>query len=98
MKPAVAVHVTDDVELRRVYDLFMGRDPILTRMYLDMLDIEHDPQALVAAKDRVHIFRFDPTNESAPPPLPEDLLWLWLLIPLGLLLIDWRGRRRAGRR
>jgi deazaflavin-dependent oxidoreductase (nitroreductase family) len=89
----LARRVTDDDELRRVYELFMRRDPVILRWYLDTLAIEADPADLVAKKERIYWLRFDPTIEPTPPPLEADLAWVWLIA--GAALVGLLRLRRA---
>jgi deazaflavin-dependent oxidoreductase (nitroreductase family) len=90
---ATAVRITDDQELLAVYDLFMRRDPPLTRWYLDSLDIQPNPDDLLAKKERTNWFRFDPTDEATPPPLEADLVWVLPVMGIGLSLV-WVLTRR----
>jgi len=52
-------------------------------MYLDYLDIKPEPEDIIAKKDRIYWFRFDPTDETTPPPLEADLVWV---LPAALLV------------
>jgi deazaflavin-dependent oxidoreductase (nitroreductase family) len=83
---AVATRVTDDHELLAVYNLFMRRDPPLTRWYLDSLDIQPNQADVLAKKERINWFRFDPTNEDTPPALETDLGWVLPMMGIALLL------------
>ncbi len=82
-----AERVTDEQELLDVVRLFMQRDPPLTKRYLATLDIREDLSDLIEKKERTYFFRFDPTNESTPPPLKADLVWIWPLLIAGLGLL-----------
>ena len=82
----IAARVTDDREVLAVYNLFMRRDPPLTRWYLDSLDIQPNQADVLAKKERINWFRFDPTNEDTPPALETDLGWVLLIMGIGLLL------------
>ena len=83
---AIAARVTDDQELLAVYDLFMRRDPPLTNWYLDSLGIQRNHDDVIAKKERINWFRFDPTDEPTPPPLETDLVWVLPLVGFGLAL------------
>ena len=83
-----AVRVTDNQELLAVYDLFMRRDPPLTRWYLDSLDIQPNHDDVLAKKERINWFRFDPTDEDTPPALETDLVWVLPIVGIGLL-VSW---------
>lgn len=93
-EPAIAVRITDDLELLAVYDLFMRRDAPLTRWYLDSLGIQPDRQDVIAMKDRIYWIRFDPTDEITPEPLENDLVWVLPAVLLGLLLFWLLARQR----
>jgi deazaflavin-dependent oxidoreductase (nitroreductase family) len=87
-----ARRVTDDDELLDAMRVFMRRDPPLTRWYLHSLGIQLDSQSIIANKERIHLLRFDPTNEATPPGLDVDLAWIW---PLALVWVwIFRPRRR----
>ncbi|MGC9399224.1 MAG: nitroreductase family deazaflavin-dependent oxidoreductase [Anaerolineae bacterium] len=84
----IASRVTDDDELRAVYHGFKRRSWPVMRWYLSSVGIDpQDPDDYVAKKERVYIFRFDPTAEPTPPPLEADLVWVWPLTLVGLLLV-----------
>ncbi len=85
----IATQVTDDEELRQVYHRFREDNQAMMDWYLQSKGIEpDDPDDYVAKKERVTIFRFDPTDEPTPPPLEADLVWVWPLA-LGVLLGAW---------
>lgn len=84
-----AVRVTDDDELTQVVDLFMRRNALLTRRYLESLGIKADRSDMLMKKDRLYLLRFDPTNEPTPHGLEADLKWLWPVIGLVALLLVW---------
>ncbi len=75
-----ARRVTEDAEIRRVYDLFKQRNPVMLQWYLDALDIEDTPEDMIAKKDRLYFLTFDPTDEPTPPPQEADLKWVWWVI------------------
>ncbi len=77
---AIAVRVSDDQEMLDVYELFLRRDPPLLKLYLQSLDIQNNPAEVLANKDRIYWFRFDPTDQPTPPPLRADLVWVWPLL------------------
>jgi deazaflavin-dependent oxidoreductase (nitroreductase family) len=91
---ATAVRVTDDQELLAVYDLFMRRDPPLTRWYLDSLGIQAEQQDVIAKKDRIYWIRFDPTDQPTPAPLENDLVWVLPLALISLILLWFLNRQR----
>ena len=90
---ALARRITDDQELLAVYDLFMHRDPPLTRWYLDSLDIQPNHDDVLTKKERIHWFRFDITDEDTPPALKTDLGWILPIVGIGLL-VSWFLIRR----
>lgn len=81
---AIAVRVTGDQELAAVFRVFMQRDPMLMKMYMQSLGMEPTVENITAHKEKINIFRFDPTDEAAPSGLDVDLAWLW---PLALLVM-----------
>jgi len=90
-----AVRVTDDEELRAIFDTLQRRDPALLNWYLQSLGIEPTAEAVIANKERVYFIRFDPTDEPTPPGLEVDLAWLWPAILLSMLARKMlRGRKR----
>lgn len=91
---ATAVRVTDDQELLAVYELFMRRDPPLTRWYLDSLGIQAEQQDVIAKKDRIYWIRFDPTDKPTPTPLENDLVWVLPAALLSLILLWFLNRQR----
>ncbi len=94
-----AVRVTEDDELIAVYELFKRRDPPLFHWYLQSLEIQPNHADVLAKKERIYWFRFDPTEQPTPPPLASDLAWVW--IPVGLVAITlwwlYRRQRRSTR-
>ena len=96
-----AMLVTDDGELRDVCRFIRHRTPLMRREYLRGLGIRpDDPDDVIAKKDRVTIFRFDPTDDPTPPPPPPleaDLVWVWPVMVIVLLrLWAFRSRRSTG--
>jgi deazaflavin-dependent oxidoreductase (nitroreductase family) len=92
---ATAVRVTDDDEILALFDAIGNRAQPMLDLYLEFLDIEPDPADIVAKKDRVYWLRFDPTEESTPPPLDADLVWIWpvaLFAAVGILIA---GRKKG---
>lgn len=93
---ALAVRVTGDDEIVALFDAVGRRAKPMLDAYLAFLEMENNPEDIIAKKDRVYWFRFDPTDEITPPPLAEDLRWLWPLslvfLVAALLLI--RGKKK----
>jgi deazaflavin-dependent oxidoreductase (nitroreductase family) len=90
IQSAKAVRVTDDQEILEVYKLFLRRDPPVLKLYLKSLNIKNDPTDVVANKDRIYWFRFDPTDQPTPPPLQADLVWVWPLLAV-IFAVSWKG-------
>lgn len=80
------------------------------RPWLTSLSIAYDVQDLIAHRDRAPIVALDPSDHrqpsagcrsGSPPPLPEDLVWLWGLalacFAAGWLLAPRQGAEAAGR-
>jgi deazaflavin-dependent oxidoreductase (nitroreductase family) len=90
-----ASRVTDDEELRTVYQFIRQRNQVMMDWYLESQDVRADPDDVVAHKERIYFIRFDPTTEaspsSSPPPLRVDLAWLWPLITVWA--VSWQRRR-----
>lgn len=85
--------VTDDQELLDVLRVFLRRDAPITRWYLRSIGVPPDRQAVLENKSRIHLLRFDPSGESAPPGLDVDLAWVWPLALIWLILLRPRRRR-----
>lgn len=92
-----AVRISDDQELLDVYHLFLRRDPPLTRLYLQSLRIQDDPADVLAKKDRIYWFRFDPTDKPTPPHLEADLAWVIPVVSISLLFF-WQAQQRLQER
>jgi deazaflavin-dependent oxidoreductase (nitroreductase family) len=92
-----AVRINDDQELLDVYNLFMRRDPPLTRWHLHSLRIQDDPADILQKKDRIYWFRFDPTDRPTPPGLEADLAWVVPVVSIGLFFL-WRALQRLQER
>ncbi|MBN1922310.1 MAG: nitroreductase family deazaflavin-dependent oxidoreductase [Anaerolineae bacterium] len=81
-----AVLITGAEEIRALYPVAMRRNPVMMRAYLRSLAIDPDDvEDVVAKRERIAWFRFEPTAELTPPPLMTDLLWLWPFV-LGVIL------------
>ncbi|MBN1260891.1 MAG: nitroreductase family deazaflavin-dependent oxidoreductase [Anaerolineae bacterium] len=81
-----AVLVRDAQELRDLYAVMMQRNGLMTTEYLRSLGMRSDDiEDVIAKKERLTIFRFDPVEETTPPPLQADLVWVWP-VALGVLV------------
>jgi deazaflavin-dependent oxidoreductase (nitroreductase family) len=80
---SIAVRVSNSDEILAVMAAVEDRSSAIHDMYLDYLDIRPDPEDIIAKKDRIYWFRFDPTDETTPPPLEADLAWV---LPAALLV------------
>ncbi len=85
---ALAARVTEPDELRKVIGV-MRHSPIW-QGYLEFWKLPQDVDSLVEQRERLHILRMEPADDiAAPPPLPEDLTWVWIPVNIlaGLLLL-----------
>ncbi len=83
----LASRVTAGDALRAVYHGFKRRPWPMMRWYLSSVGIDpENPDDYVAKKERVFIFRFDPTDEPTPPPQDADLVWIWPVALIAVLL------------
>lgn len=91
---AYAVRVMDADELWEVLQGYMRHDPPLTSWYLKSNGVEYNREAVIEARARLHLIRFDPRPDAAPSGQEVDLAWIWpltlLVIALGYLL----GKKR----
>ncbi len=87
VESVTAVRISDDQEILDVYELFKRRDPPLLNWYINSLDIQHNHSDIIAKKDRIYWVRFDPTPEPTPPPLDEDLKWVWVVTAVSLITL-----------
>jgi deazaflavin-dependent oxidoreductase (nitroreductase family) len=91
-EPATAIRVTDDEELLEIVEVFYAHDAPLTSWYLNSAGIEHNPESILANKDRLYFVRFESGDSGAPSGLDVDLAWIWPLALLALLLLPRRRR------
>ncbi len=90
-----ATLVTDGDEILKVVEGFRPRDPLTLHWYFEQKGIDLDSsEDILANKDRVHFFRFEPTEDLTPLPLTVDLAWIWPL----LMLLGRQARKRRRRR
>lgn len=92
---AIAVRVTDDDEILALFDVVGQRARPMLDTYLESLEMKPDPEDIIAKKDRVYWFRFDPADEQTPPPLAADLVWIWPVALLALAALVVAGRRKG---
>jgi deazaflavin-dependent oxidoreductase (nitroreductase family) len=92
---AIAVRVTEDDEILALFDAIGQRARPMLELYLESLEMKPDPDDIIAKKDRVYWFRFDPTEETAPPPLAADLVWLWPVALIAIMAMVVAGRRKG---
>ena len=83
---AFARHVSDDPELLRFFNYARGRSPVW-KDYLASLGIEDTPADFIAKKERLTILRLDTVTEAGPPGLRADLVWVWLLVIAGAVVL-----------
>ncbi len=73
----IARRVTDEDELREAVALIFRRNRTMMEWSLKAQGIPPTIADAVANKERVFIFRLDPTDEIRLYPLEADLAWLW---------------------
>lgn len=78
---AIARRVTDDHELRSLYEASHGRSPVW-KQYLGSWGVEDAVEDYVAKKDRLIILRLDPSSEPPLPGVRADLAWVWPIFAL----------------
>jgi MYXO-CTERM domain-containing protein len=80
--------------LRAAYDCF-ARSPAL-RIVARLMGVPLTRDAFLANRDQFYLVAFDPTDEPTLPPLPADLVWIWLVpAALALVLLGRRRRRHS---
>ncbi len=82
---AMARRVTSDEEMARLYHVAKARKSPVWKEYLASLGIEDTVEDYVAKKERLVIFRLDPTSEKTPALMKTDLVWVWGVV----LLVAW---------
>jgi deazaflavin-dependent oxidoreductase (nitroreductase family) len=99
---ARAALVSDSGEALRVLYLFRKKAPIIYDALLSRLSDQGTVNArtLPDIANQFVIVRLEPTvDDSAPPPLPSDLAWIWrTALMAGLALMAIRLVRRASSR
>jgi deazaflavin-dependent oxidoreductase (nitroreductase family) len=90
IESALARRVTDDAEFARLYHVAKARKSPVWKEYLESLGIEDTVEDYVAKKQRLVIFRLDPTGEKTPAPMKTDLVWVWAVVVIVALAI-WRS-------
>lgn len=93
-----AVLITEAEEVRALYPVGLRRNPVMMRAYFRSLGMDPDDlEDVVAKRARITWFRCEPTDDSTPPPLEADLLWVWPAV-LGLVLgVVWVLRARRSK-
>lgn len=86
---ALARRVTDVAEMTRLYHVAKARKSPVWKEYLASLGIEDTVEDYVAKKERLVVFRLDPTSEKTPAPMKTDLLCVWAVIAVVVWVI-WR--------
>ncbi len=90
---ARARRVADDNELLMVVDLISKRNQFI-QTYLARLGIENTPHSILENKDKLYFITYDRTKEITPPPMPDDLKWLWVLLLFIPILGLWMKQRK----
>jgi deazaflavin-dependent oxidoreductase (nitroreductase family) len=87
---AKAYRVTDLEEFSRVADeMFHTGGDSHFEPWLEAYGIEFNRDDMIAKRDRLFVFGFEPVIEKGPKPLPTDLRWFWPLIIALTLIIIW---------
>ena len=86
---AFARRVTDEEEMARLYHVAKARNSPYWKPHLKSLGIEDTVEDYVAKKERLVIFRLDPTSEKTPAPMKTDLVWVWGVIAI-MVWVIWR--------
>jgi deazaflavin-dependent oxidoreductase (nitroreductase family) len=89
MESAMAKRVTADEEMASLYHVAKARKSPVWKEYLESLGIEDTVEDYVAKKERLVIFRLEPTSEKTPAAMKTDLVWVWAVIAIVVWLI-WR--------
>jgi hypothetical protein len=55
--------------------------------WLESYGIQFNQEDMIAKRDRLFIYGFEPVDENGPEPLLTDLLWFWPIIIIIFLLI-----------
>jgi len=86
---AQAYRVEDREEFTMVADeMFRTGGDSHFKPWLESYGVRYDRDDLVAKRDRVTVFGFQPVDDPGPPPLASDLRWIWLLLA-ALVLAIW---------
>ena len=88
--PAVIRRVEDLQEFSRVAERMFqtGGDPHF-KPWLKSLGIEYSQEDLVAKRDRVYMFGFDPVEQTGPSPLLANLAWVFPALLVITAAIIW---------
>jgi deazaflavin-dependent oxidoreductase (nitroreductase family) len=90
---ALALQVTDIHELWDVLQIFMQRNPAMTKYYLDSLGIDFSKASVEDNKARIVLIRFDPVEDLASPQGQDvDLAWVWVILLLLAVIIPRRKK------
>jgi len=85
---ARAYRVTDLEEFTTVAEgMFLTGGDAHFEPWLASYGIDHDLEDMIAKRDRLQVFGFEPVEEPGPSPLPADLRWIWLLLASLILTI-----------
>jgi deazaflavin-dependent oxidoreductase (nitroreductase family) len=84
----IAQRATADEEIAELYFIAKGKSPVW-KEWLEARGIEDNVDDFVAKKDRLVIFRMEPTNEHTPAPMKADLLWVWAVLA-ALVWVIWK--------
>jgi len=79
-----ARRITDQIELMDAYKVI--RHSRNLRRWAEVAIGKFDEQKFLENRDRRHILTFDPTREPTPPPVTNDLVWVWEVLVTALLV------------
>lgn len=89
---ALIRQVTDREEFSLITEhLFQTGGDSHFKPWLASLEVDFSPQDMIAKRDRVYMFGFDPVDQAGPAPLRADLAWVHIpvlaVIGVGIWLL-----------
>jgi deazaflavin-dependent oxidoreductase (nitroreductase family) len=89
VQSAMARRVTSEEEMARLYHVAKARKSPMWKEYLESLGIADTVEDYVAKKERLVIFRMEPTSEKTPAPMKTDLVWVWAVV-VAVIFAIWK--------
>ncbi len=86
IESTIARRVSNDQELLEAFG-YIESSPAM-RAWTRVLGVNLDRESFIAGKEGFCLVTFDPTTESAPPPLKADLKWLWPIMVACLAIVS----------